>query len=127
MYFFFSSRRRHTRCALVTGVQTCALPILFRAMPNPLQRLIDGFEGFRREYFERRPALFEDLIRQGQHPKVLVIGCSDSRADPAILTRARPGDLFIVRTVAAIVPPYSPVGRPHGTRSAIALDWQRDG
>ncbi|MFN4088654.1 MAG: carbonic anhydrase [Alphaproteobacteria bacterium] len=87
-------------------------------MPNPLQRLIDGFEDFRREYFEQHTALFEAL-RVGQRPKVLIIGCSDSRADPAILTRAQPGDLFIVRNVAAIVPPYAPDGSHHGTSSAI--------
>lgn len=87
-------------------------------MTNPLQSLVDGFEDFRREYFERSTALFETL-RLGQQPKVLLIGCSDSRADPAILTRAQPGELFIVRNVAAIVPPYSPDGRHHGTSSAI--------
>lgn len=87
-------------------------------MPNPLQSLIDGFEDFRREYFERSTDLF-DALRVGQQPKVLLIGCSDSRADPAILTRAQPGELFIVRNVAAIVPPYSPDGGHHGTSSAI--------
>lgn len=88
-------------------------------MPNPLQRLIAGFESFRREYFERRPSLFEGLVQDGQRPKVLVIACSDSRVDPAILTRSRPGDLFTVRNVAAIVPPYVPDGRPRGTSSAV--------
>jgi len=87
-------------------------------MNNPLQSLIDGFEDFRREYFERSTALF-DALRLGQQPKVLLIGCSDSRADPAILTRAQPGELFIVRNVAAIVPPYAPDGLHHGTSSAI--------
>jgi carbonic anhydrase len=87
-------------------------------MTNPLQSLIDGFEDFRHEYFERSTALF-DALRVGQRPKVLLIGCSDSRADPAILTRAQPGELFIVRNVAAIVPPYEPDGSHHGTSSAI--------
>lgn len=88
-------------------------------MPNPLQRLLDGFESFRQQYFERRPALFGELVQAGQRPKVLVIACSDSRVDPAILTRAKPGDIFIVRNVAALVPPYEPDGCRHGTSSAI--------
>jgi carbonic anhydrase len=88
-------------------------------MPNALQRLIKGFESFHDEYFGADRALFDDLVTKGQQPEVMVVACSDSRVDPAILTRARPGDLFIVRNVAAIVPPYEPDGRHHGTSSAL--------
>jgi carbonic anhydrase len=87
-------------------------------LPNPLQRLLDGFEQFHTEHFASDDPLMTAL-RQGQKPQVLVIGCSDSRVDPAIVTRARPGDLFIVRNIAAIVPPYKPEGVPKSTSAAV--------
>jgi carbonic anhydrase len=86
---------------------------------NPLQRLIDGFESFRAEHYDHSPDLMRELATIGQKPQVLVLACSDSRVDPAIMTRARPGDLFIVRNVAAIVPPYNPTRSPQGMSSAI--------
>jgi carbonic anhydrase len=59
------------------------------------------------------------LIRYGQYPEALIISCSDSRIDPAIITASEPGDLFVVRNVAAIVPPYEENGDYHGTSAAI--------
>jgi carbonic anhydrase len=88
-------------------------------MPNPLQRLINGFTTFRETYFEADRSLFERLSKEGQKPEVLVVACSDSRVDPAILTHSEPGDLFVVRNVAAIVPPYEPDGRRHSTSAAL--------
>lgn len=88
-------------------------------MPDPIARLIAGFHSFHGSYFEGRSDLYRRLAAQGQQPKVLVVACSDSRVDPAILTHSRPGDLFIVRNVAAIVPPYQADGRHHGTSAAI--------
>lgn len=88
-------------------------------MPDPIARLIAGFQRFHGSYFEGRSDLYQRLAAHGQQPKVLVVACSDSRVDPALLTHSRPGDLFIVRNVAAIVPPYQVDGRHHGTSSAI--------
>ncbi|MEK0084188.1 carbonic anhydrase [Benzoatithermus flavus] len=88
-------------------------------MPKPITRLIKGFEAFRSQHFEQDPELMQSLATEGQRPEVMVVACSDSRTDPAILTCARPGDLFIVRNVAAIVPPYDPKRSPQGTSSAI--------
>lgn len=85
---------------------------------SPLDRLIAGFKIFRARYFERRPEFFARLAG-GQTPQVLIIGCSDSRADPAILLEAEPGELFIIRNVANLVPPYQPDGQYHGTSSAL--------
>lgn len=86
---------------------------------DPLLHLLKGFEEFRLSSLRSNPGLFRRLAQEGQSPKVLVIGCSDSRVDPAILTHCQPGDLFVVRNVAAIVPPYERDGRHHGTSSAL--------
>lgn len=86
---------------------------------GPLTRLINGFEKFRADHFDTDDQLMADLAQFGQRPAVLVIACSDSRVDPAIMTRARPGELFIIRNVAAIVPPYAPAAKVQGTSSGI--------
>lgn len=88
------------------------------------RKLIDGYIAFRDAYFEKDPSLYQKLVSNGQNPEVLIIACSDSRIDPAILTTSDPGDLFVIRNVAAIVPPYeSATGHQstgyHGTSSAI--------
>ena len=88
-------------------------------MSRELEHLLTGFEAFRIEHFEIEPARMRELAESGQRPKVLVVACSDSRTDPAILTRARPGDLFIVRNVAALVPAYLAGDTAKGTSSAI--------
>lgn len=83
-----------------------------------IKNLIKGFKRFQKNYFKSDDVLF-DQLRQGQKPKVLLIGCSDSRVDPAILTDCQPGDLFIIRNVANLIPPYEPDARYHGVSSGI--------
>jgi carbonic anhydrase len=83
-----------------------------------LRKLISGFRRFQENYFKSDDALYEELSK-GQRPKVLVVGCSDSRVDPAIITDCRPGDLFVVRNVANLIPPYEPDTRYHGVSAAI--------
>lgn len=85
----------------------------------PFERLLKGFAEFRLGYYREHPELFEKLATEGQSPEVLVIGCSDARVDPGILAQARPGDIFTVRNISAIVPPAQPDERQHGTSSAI--------
>ncbi len=91
-------------------------------MNKALFRLMAGFRRFHEKYFEDNleNSVYRRLASSGQTPKTLLIGCSDSRVDPAILTDASPGELFVVRNVANLVPPCEPsaVGF-HGTSSAI--------
>lgn len=84
-----------------------------------MERLIEGYRNFRASYYEQNRALFENLARHGQSPRVLLVGCSDSRVDPAVILGAQPGDLFVLRNVANIIPPYSPDAAHHGTSAAI--------
>ena len=64
--------------------------------------LIHGFHSFKESYFMKEREFF-DALAHGQSPKTLVIACCDSRADPALLMGCKPGDLFVIRSVAAIV------------------------
>lgn len=88
------------------------------SMPHSLQHLLEGFSEFRAARFLQDPEALERLSR-GQSPSVLVVACSDSRVDPAVLTQSGPGEMFVVRNVAAMVPPYEPDGRYHGTSAAL--------
>jgi len=89
------------------------------SMSGPMRRLIAGFKTFRSEYYEQRPERIHSLVTEGQHPRILMIGCSDSRVDPALVTNAEPGEIFVVRNVANLVPPCEPDGRYHGTSAAL--------
>lgn len=81
--------------------------------------LLGRLRNFHSSYFPRHQQRFQDLVEQGQHPKTLFIGCSDSRVVPHALTGAGPGELFIVRNVGAFVPPYDGSHGLHGTTAAI--------
>jgi carbonic anhydrase len=83
-----------------------------------IQLLIKGFKRFRENYFQSDDRLYEQLGK-GQTAKVLVIGCCDSRVDPAILTDCRPGELFVLRNVANLVPPFKRDSHFHGVSAAL--------
>lgn len=70
-----------------------------------MERLIEGIHQFQQDGFRPLQTLFEELAR-GQKPETLFITCSDSRIDPSLLTRAQPGDLFILRNAGNIIPPH---------------------
>lgn len=69
--------------------------------PPPADELLQRLRRFKSDYFPHHQQRFQDLVAQGQHPKTLFIGCSDSRLVPYLLTDAAPGELFIVRNVGA--------------------------
>ncbi len=81
--------------------------------------LLDGFRKYRERYFAKHPEVYRDLLAQGQSPRFAVVACSDSRVDPAIVLQTEPGDIFAVRNVAALVPPYEQHGQYHGTSAAL--------
>jgi carbonic anhydrase len=83
------------------------------------KQFVSGYRSFHRRYFKSGDSLYKGLVRDGQSPETLVIACSDSRTDPAIVMNSQPGDLFVVRNVAAIVPPYQADNKYHGTSAAI--------
>ena len=81
--------------------------------------LIEGYRRFRAGTWQAERSRFEALSRLGQRPRALIIACSDSRTDPQMVFNARPGELFVVRNVANLAPPYGPDDKPHGMSSAI--------
>jgi len=83
-----------------------------------IDQFIAGYQRFHENYFVGDEPLFGSLS-QGQNPDTLVIACSDSRVDPAIVMDAKPGDLFVVRNVANLVPPYEKGGGYHGVSAAL--------
>jgi carbonic anhydrase len=80
--------------------------------------LIAGYRRFRANRYREARELFHHL-RDGQQPATMIIACADSRADPAMIFDATPGELFVVRNVAALIPPYDESGGWHGTSAAV--------
>jgi carbonic anhydrase len=94
--------------------------------PNlEINRLIRGHEDFRAYYFNNpQNSLYENLVKKGQSPKTMVIACSDSRVDPSIILNSAPGELFVVRNVANLVPPFDNDPKHHGTSAALEFAVQ---
>jgi carbonic anhydrase len=80
--------------------------------------LIDGYRRFRESGWARQRERWSKLA-EGQNPRVMVIACSDSRVDPTQIFDAGPGEMFVVRNVAALVPPYETTGGHHGVSAAL--------
>ncbi len=84
-----------------------------------MEDFIAGYRRFRAGTWRAERSRFEQLSKFGQKPRALVIGCSDSRTDPQMVFNAAPGEIFVVRNVANLVPPYGPDDQPHGSSAAI--------
>jgi len=87
-------------------------------MSSPKQ-FIEGFKRFRERSYAGENPQFQNLVQYGQTPSTLIIGCCDSRVDPALILDCAPGDLFVVRNVANLVPPSEDKGSFHGTSAAL--------
>ena len=83
-----------------------------------IEKLTAGYERFRNGYYQRNRARLEQLA-QKQTPEVAIISCCDSRVDPSILFDVEPGDIFVIRNVANLVPPFETQGDYHGTSAAL--------
>ncbi len=83
------------------------------------QRLIDGYNAFAGGRLQREQDRYRELAERGQSPQIMVIGCCDSRVSPEVIFDAGPGELFVVRNVANLIPPYSPDGTYHGVSAAL--------
>jgi carbonic anhydrase len=88
------------------------------------QSLLDGYRSFRAARLPRERERFAELAASGQKPQVMVIGCCDSRVSPEVIFDAGPGEIFVVRNVANLVPPYETGGRFHGTSAALEFAVQ---
>ena len=86
-----------------------------------MKQLIEGYRRFKAGRWPEERDHYEELAQKGQNPNYLVIACSDSRADPATIFNASPGELFVVRNIAGLVPPFEEDTGYHGTSAALAF------
>ncbi|MBN8552512.1 MAG: carbonic anhydrase [Caulobacterales bacterium] len=84
-----------------------------------MDRLLDGYQRFRAGGWTDHRERLQALADEGQKPLAMIVACSDSRADPAMVFDTAPGELFVVRNVANLVPPYTPDGGLRGTSAAL--------
>jgi carbonic anhydrase len=87
-------------------------------------RLVDGYRAFADARLPLERSRFEKLAAAGQRPEVMVICCCDSRVSPEVIFDAHPGELFVVRNIANLVPPYSPSDFSHGVFAALEFAVQ---
>jgi len=88
------------------------------------RKLLGGYAHFRKNRLPRERERYEELAETGQKPEVMLIGCCDSRSAPEVIFGAAPGEIFVVRNVANIVPPYEQQGDFHSTSAALEFAVQ---
>lgn len=88
-------------------------------MKNSIVKILQGYQTFREKYVHGDKSIMHYLSHYGQQPEIMVVACCDSRVDPALILQCDPGDLFVVRNVANIVPPYEKDEAHHGTSAAL--------
>ncbi|MCW8995004.1 MAG: carbonic anhydrase [Psychromonas sp.] len=84
-----------------------------------IDKLIAGHQRFRAGYYQQHKKQLTKLAEQGQSPKIAIVCCSDSRVDPTIILDCEPGDLFVIRNVANLIPPCESCDNFHGTSAAL--------
>jgi carbonic anhydrase len=88
------------------------------------QQLVSGYRTFATQRLPTEQTRYRELSERGQAPEVMVIGCCDSRVSPEVIFDAGPGELFVVRNVANLVPPYAPDEAAHGVSAALEFAVQ---
>ncbi|MCD6039719.1 MAG: carbonate dehydratase [Gammaproteobacteria bacterium] len=88
-------------------------------MKNSFQEILQGYQLFREKYASGDNSVMQYLSDYGQQPQIMVVSCCDSRVDPALILQCNPGDLFVLRNVANIIPPYEKDEAHHGTSAAL--------
>lgn len=88
-------------------------------MKKSFEKILEGYHTFREKYVHDDKSIMQHLSIHGQKPDVMVVACCDARVDPALMLQCDPGDLFVVRNVANIVPPYEKDAAHHGTSAAL--------
>ena len=88
-------------------------------MEESFKKALKGYEQFRMRYAQGDQSVMEGLSLNGQQPKIMVVACCDARVDPALILQCDPGDLFVVRNVANLIPPYEKDDAHHGTSAAL--------
>jgi len=86
--------------------------------------LLNGYHEFKETRFSQESERYRRLAEHGQQPETLVVACCDSRAAPEIIFNTLPGEIFVIRNVANIVPPYAPDGEYHATSAALEFAVQ---
>src|SRR5260370_11225624 len=92
---------------------------LAKRMSSFPEHLLDGYRTFTSQRLPTEQTRYRELSERGQAPAVMVIGCCDSRVSPEVIFDAGPGELFVVRNVANLVPVYAPDGGAHGVSAAL--------
>jgi len=88
-------------------------------MANFPEHLTDRFQRFKFRHFDTHRDTYEELAKFGQNPDVMIVSCCDSRCDPETIFSAKPGELFVVRNVANLIPPFETGGKFHGVSAAL--------
>lgn len=88
-------------------------------MEQSFQKILQGYRQFRNQYAQADHSLMRLLSHRGQHPEFMIVACCDSRVDPALILQCDPGELFTIRNVANIIPPYECDEFHHGASAAL--------
>lgn len=88
-------------------------------MEKSFSKMLEGYKRFRKKYAEGDSSVMSKLANHGQQPQTMMVSCCDSRVDPSVILQCDPGELFIARNVANIVPPYEQDETQHGTSAAL--------
>lgn len=122
MSIVYPKKAAKKQVILVSSLPACANPLLGyneTIMAASFKKLLAGYQQFRKIYAEGDDLTMHHLAYKGQKPQCMVVACCDSRVDPALILQCEPGDLFVARNVANIVPPYEPDAGFHGTSAAL--------